>query len=203
MPTILLVNDDDLRRDALHQTVVRAGYEMGDAADGTAALQAYHRQRRDLVITDIVMPGKEGLVTIRGLRAHDVAVKIIAISGGGLGRADDYLNLAQKFGATRILTKPFSGAEIVALVAEVLARPVTWISDEDFAISIDPIVSSRLFVRVRLLTPSVVLIHSRGSDSLPVPVHSRIVQLSHHDAGAVAAACCAGRSPSRSRSARR
>ncbi|MBA2382026.1 MAG: response regulator [Chloroflexi bacterium] len=124
MPTILLVDDDDLLRNVLHQTLVRAGYDVEDAANGTVALQAYHRQRRDLVITDIVMPDKEGLDTIRALRAHDSDVKIIAISGGGIGRADDYLNVAQKLGATRILAKPFSGAEIVTLVAEVLAGPV-------------------------------------------------------------------------------
>lgn len=124
MPTILLVDDDDLLRDALHQTLVRAGYDVEDASDGAAALRAYRKRPRDVVITDIVMPGKEGLETIRALRAQDLDVKIIAISGGGVGRADDYLNVAQKLGATRILAKPFSGAEIVALVAAVLAGPV-------------------------------------------------------------------------------
>jgi DNA-binding response OmpR family regulator len=124
MPTILLVDDDDLLRDALHQTLVRAGYDVEDASDGAAALRAYRKRPRDVVITDIVMPGKEGLETIRALRAQDLDVRIIAISGGGVGRADDYLNVAQKLGATRILAKPFSGAEIVALVAEVLAGPV-------------------------------------------------------------------------------
>ncbi|MEO8257679.1 MAG: response regulator [Acidobacteriota bacterium] len=124
MPTILLVDDDDLLRDALHQTLVRAGYDVEDAANGTAALRAYRQRPRDVVITDIVMPDMEGLDMMRALRAQDLDVKIIVMSGGGIGRADDYLNLAQKLGATRVLKKPFSGAEIVALVAEVLAWPV-------------------------------------------------------------------------------
>ncbi|MEO8071490.1 MAG: response regulator [Acidobacteriota bacterium] len=123
--TILLVDDDALLRDVLHQTLVRAGYDVEDASDGAGALQAYRQRPRDLVITDLVMPGQEGLETIRALRALDANVRIIAMSGGGLGRADDYLNLARRLGATRVLTKPFSGAEIVALVAEVLAAPVS------------------------------------------------------------------------------
>ena len=124
MPTILVVDDDDLLRDFLHQTLVRAGYEVEDVADGTAALAAYRRRLHDLVITDIVMPDKEGLETITTLRRLNTDVRIIAISGGGVGRADDYLDVAKKLGAARVLAKPFSVNEIVTAVAEVLARPL-------------------------------------------------------------------------------
>jgi DNA-binding response OmpR family regulator len=123
VPHILLVDDDALLRDALHKTLVRAGHDVEDASDGEAALAAYRRRPHDLVITDIVMPNKEGLDTIRVLRQLDPGVKIIAMSGGGLGKADDYLALAQKLGAARVLAKPFTGADIVAAVAEVLAGP--------------------------------------------------------------------------------
>jgi DNA-binding response OmpR family regulator len=105
----------------LHKTLVRAGYDVEDASGGTAALHAYQRQRRDLVITDIIMANGEGIDTIRALRKLDAHVKIIAISGGGVGRSDDYLNLAAKFGAARVLAKPFSGPEVLAVVASVLA----------------------------------------------------------------------------------
>lgn len=81
MPTILLVDDDDLLRDSLHQTLVRAGYAVEDAANGTAALEAYRRRLHDLVITDIVMPDKEGLETITTLCHLNPDVRIIAISG--------------------------------------------------------------------------------------------------------------------------
>jgi DNA-binding response OmpR family regulator len=120
---ILIVDDDDLLRGALHKTLVRAGHDVEDASDGMAALQAFGRRRCDVVITDIVMPKTEGLDMIRALRRLDPEIKIIAISGGGLGKAGDYLEMAQKFGATRVLAKPFSGGEIVAAVAEVLALP--------------------------------------------------------------------------------
>lgn len=120
MLRILIVDDDDLLRNALHKTLVRAGYEVEDASNGTAALKAYQRQPHDLVITDIVMPDREGLDTIRALRERDADVKIIAMSGGGLGRAHDYLTLAHHFGATRIIAKPFSGSDVLAVVASVL-----------------------------------------------------------------------------------
>jgi DNA-binding response OmpR family regulator len=120
MPTILIVDDEALMRGALHKTLVRAGYEVEDASGGMAALHAYQRQPRDLVITDIVMANGEGLETIRALRKLDPHVKIIAISGGGAGKSNDYLDLAAKFGATRVLPKPFSGADILAVVAAVL-----------------------------------------------------------------------------------
>ena len=120
MPHILLVEDDALLRDALHKTLVRAGYDVEDVSGGTAALHAYQRQPRDLVITDIVMANGEGLDTIRALRKLDAHVKIIAISGGGAGKSDDYLDLAARFGAARVLAKPFSGPEILAVVAAVL-----------------------------------------------------------------------------------
>lgn len=121
MPNILIVDDDALVRDVLHRTLVRAGYEVEDASGGTAALHAYQRQPRDLVITDIVMANGEGLDAIRALRKLDPHVKIIAISGGGTGRSEDYLSMAAKFGAARVLAKPFSAAEVLAVVASVLA----------------------------------------------------------------------------------
>ena len=120
MPRILLIEDDEPLRDTLRKTFVRAGYEVDEAPNGKAAVQAYRRVRSDVVVTDIVMPEKEGLEVISELRRLAPGVKIIAISGGGAGRAGDYLELARRLGATHILAKPFSGDEILAVVAEVL-----------------------------------------------------------------------------------
>ena len=61
MPRILLVDDDELLRGALHQILVRAGYDVDDAANGNVAVREYRRQRSDVVIMDIVMPDEEGL----------------------------------------------------------------------------------------------------------------------------------------------
>ena len=74
----------------------------------------------DLVITDIVMPGKEGLEVLMALRKIHPPVKIIAISGGGRGDATDYLRMATKMGAARVLSKPFSNEALLAAIDAVL-----------------------------------------------------------------------------------
>ena len=125
VPRILLVDDDELLRGALHQILVRAGYDVDDASNGKIAVREYRRQRCDVVIMDIVMPEKEGLGTIRELRRVDPNVKIIAISGGGLGKAGDYLGIAQMLGATRTVAKPFLPETLLSMLAEVLADPNT------------------------------------------------------------------------------
>jgi DNA-binding response OmpR family regulator len=122
---ILLVDDDELLRGALHQILVRAGYDVDDASNGKVAVREYRRQPCDVVIMDIVMPDEEGLGTIRELRRLDPNVKIIAVSGGGLGKAGDYLGIAQMLGAMRTLAKPFSPEALLAMIAEVLADPDT------------------------------------------------------------------------------
>jgi DNA-binding response OmpR family regulator len=125
VPRILLVDDDELLREALHQILVRAGYDVDDASNGKVAVREYRRQPCDVVIMDIVMPDEEGLGTIRALRRLDPNVKIIAISGGGLGKAGDYLGIAQMLGAMRTVAKPFLPETLLATLAEVLADPNT------------------------------------------------------------------------------
>ena len=123
MATILLVEDDEGVRTLLHKALVAAGHEVEDAWNGDIALAAYRRQPRDLVITDLVMPEKDGLETIMALRRLDPAVKIIAMSGGGrtLGLGQLYLDTASTFGANRILAKPFTSTALLTTVSEVLA----------------------------------------------------------------------------------
>ena len=123
MATILLVDDDEAVRDILHKTLVNAGHEVEDAVNGDIAVAAYRRQPRDLVITDLVMPEKDGLEMIMELRKLNPAVRIIAMSGGGrtLGLGQLYLESARSFGAGRILAKPFTSSALLKAVAEVLA----------------------------------------------------------------------------------
>jgi CheY-like chemotaxis protein len=120
--TILLVDDDDGVREILHKALVAAGHEVEDAVNGALALASYRRQPRDLVITDLVMPEKDGLEMIMELRRLNPAVRIIAMSGGGrtLGLGTLYLESARSFGASRILAKPFTSAALLTAVSEVL-----------------------------------------------------------------------------------
>lgn len=122
MARILLVEDDDAVREILRKTLVAAGHEVEEAPNGVVALAAYRRRPSDLVITDLVMPEKDGLEAIMDLRRLDPAVRIIAMSGGGrtLGPGDFYLESARLFGAMRILSKPFTGSALLKAVSEVL-----------------------------------------------------------------------------------
>ena len=121
MATILLVDDNEQYRTMLHTVLSRAGYEVQEARDGKEACSVYGRRPTDLVITDLIMPEKEGLETIKELREKNPQVKIIAISGGGRANAEDYLRVAQGFGAQRILAKPFSHKELLEAVNQVLS----------------------------------------------------------------------------------
>jgi CheY-like chemotaxis protein len=120
---ILLVEDDEAVREILRKTLVSAGHEVEEAPNGAVAVAAYRRQASDVVITDLVMPEKDGLEAIMELRRLDPAVKIIAMSGGGrsLGPGQLYLESARLFGALRILAKPFTAKALLKAVSEVLA----------------------------------------------------------------------------------
>jgi CheY-like chemotaxis protein len=122
VPRILLVEDDEAVREILRKALVSAGYDVEEASDGAIALAAYYRQPPDLVITDLVMPEKDGLETIRELRRVNPAVKIIAMSGGGrtLGPGQLYLESARLFGALKILAKPFTSSALLKAVSELL-----------------------------------------------------------------------------------
>src|SRR5687768_15157073 len=119
---ILVIEDDFAVRELILQTLSRAGYEVIAAGDGVEGLNLFREKNPSLVITDIVMPQKEGLQTIIELRQEAPDVKVIAMSGGGRYCNADYLKLARKFGARRTVSKPFMRDEMLAVVREVLAE---------------------------------------------------------------------------------
>jgi CheY-like chemotaxis protein len=83
MLRILIIDDEDQFRSMLRRVLERASYEVVEAQDGNEGIQRCREAPMDLIITDILMPGKEGLETIMDLRREFSQVKIIAISGGG------------------------------------------------------------------------------------------------------------------------
>lgn len=121
---ILLAEDDDQIRQMLRVCLERAGYGVCEAADGDEARRALDLTPFDLVITDIVMPGKDGLETILFVRRHRPGTRIIAISGHDNPL---FLTNAAGLGATHVLAKPFTPSQLLDLVARVLASgsPVT------------------------------------------------------------------------------
>ncbi len=120
MKRILLVDDNEAFRKPLSEALELAGYKVQEARDGVVAMRLYAQELFDLVVTDLIMPGKEGLETIMEIRRLRPQQKIIAISGGGRMDPTDYLTMAKYLGAAETLTKPFGATEILEAVARVL-----------------------------------------------------------------------------------
>lgn len=121
MAKILVIEDDNSFRNVLVQMLSRAGYEVQQAGDGNQAVEVCSSFDPDLVLTDIIMPDKEGLETIQELLEMHPGLKIVAMSGGGKFGPDSYLPLAQKLGAKATLQKPFMREELINTIREVLA----------------------------------------------------------------------------------
>ena len=120
MSRILIIDDEDQSRNMLNQALTRAGYEVFAASDGSEGIELFRSVMADLIITDILMPGKEGLETIMELRRDFPDVKIIAMSGGGRTGNLNFLDIAERLGAQRTLQKPFHLEEVLQLVQDVL-----------------------------------------------------------------------------------
>jgi DNA-binding NtrC family response regulator len=120
MAKILIIEDDDSFRNVLVQMLSKAGFDVRQAGDGNQALEVCAQFEPDLVLTDIIMPDKEGLETIQELLHICPGLKIIAMSGGGKFGPDSYLPLAQKLGAKASLQKPFMREELINTINRVL-----------------------------------------------------------------------------------
>lgn len=104
----------------LRQMLEFEGYTVVDACDGSKAIELYRTIRPDLVITDLIMPDKEGIEMIVELRKNFPGLKVIAISGGGRTKPESYLNVASVLGAQRTFAKPFRRSEMLAAIKELL-----------------------------------------------------------------------------------
>jgi DNA-binding response OmpR family regulator len=120
---ILVIDDDAAIRSTIEAVLTGAGYDVTCAADGEEGVRLFRALRSALVITDVVMPIKEGIETILALRERQPQVRIIAMSGGGRfapggGRSvsTDLLGMARAFGADHLLLKPFDADQLIAVV---------------------------------------------------------------------------------------
>jgi len=120
MARIVLIEDDEDLRSVLAETIVRMGHEVFPEADGEAGLQRVRETIPNVVVTDIIMPTKEGVETIIELRRAFPNVAVIAMSGGGRATGEDYLTVARKFGARYTLAKPFTDQELKEALESVL-----------------------------------------------------------------------------------
>jgi DNA-binding response OmpR family regulator len=122
MPKILIIDDDRRVRDTIKLVMEAAGYTLAFASNGREGLARFAEFTPDLVITDILMPEKEGIATITELRKLSKTLPIIAISGGGRVGNMDFLKVAQNMGATKTLSKPFDPDELIDTVAALLPK---------------------------------------------------------------------------------
>jgi len=121
MKRILLIDDDDGMRSVLTRTLKRAGYEVIPSANGHDGLErATDGSQIDLVITDLIMPGVEGVEVILNLKQLHPELRVIAISGGGRNSPARYLDIASMVGADATLAKPFSNDELLGVVRSIL-----------------------------------------------------------------------------------
>ncbi len=117
---ILVIDDDVQFRTMIVEMLERKNYTVYAAGDGEEGLRIWEELEPDLVITDIIMPNREGIETIMELKRKNKNVKIIAISGGGRIDAKDNLHSAKLLGATITLTKPFESDVLIDSVQQLI-----------------------------------------------------------------------------------
>src|SRR5258708_20407452 len=120
MTKILVIDDDAIVRETIIQILEDRGYQVVSAEDGKRGLASFRGEKPDLVITDIIMPEKEGIQTITEIRRERPDAKVIAISGGGRIGNTDFLKIAQKLGASDAIAKPFDPDDFLNRVSPCL-----------------------------------------------------------------------------------
>ncbi len=118
--SILVIDDDAQLRGFLREVLDSAGYRVLEADNGNQGSQMYAEYRPDLVLTDIVMPEKEGMELIMELRQLNADLPIIAMSGGNAGFSGSYLTAAGKLGANATLAKPFTASHLLTAIEKLL-----------------------------------------------------------------------------------
>ncbi|MFI5916092.1 response regulator transcription factor [Dactylosporangium sp. NPDC051541] len=116
---VLVVDDDPTVSDVVRRYLERADFGVRLAGDGPMALEEYRRDRPDLVVLDLMLPGIDGLEVCRRLRTQDPSLPIIMLTA--LGEESDRV-LGLELGADDYITKPFSPRELVLRVQSVLRR---------------------------------------------------------------------------------
>ena len=120
--SILVVDDDALLRQLIRRTLEDASYSVVEADDGKTGGRAMALQHFDLVITDLLMPEKDGLELIEELRLKYPRVRIVATSGGGRVAREEYMRMAKGLGAHVLLPKPFNPVQLLTAVADAIVR---------------------------------------------------------------------------------
>lgn len=120
MARVLVIDDQEPIRRIVRRALEHDGHEVFDASDGEMGMQMLARHSADVVISDIFMPGQDGILTLRQIRKQYPAVQVIVISGGDSTGMLDLRRDAELLGAVKTLQKPFTAREIADVVKSVL-----------------------------------------------------------------------------------
>ena len=120
MAVILVIDDDPAMRRLMVRTLSAQQHRVIEAENGEDGLKLLNSEKPDLVITDILMPQKEGIETIREIQERTPGTKIIAVSGGGSSQKLMFLDIARAFGAEAVLAKPFRPNQLIEAVESAL-----------------------------------------------------------------------------------
>ncbi|HTK85746.1 MAG TPA: response regulator [Patescibacteria group bacterium] len=122
---ILLIEDDEVFHAVITAAVASQGHEITIVANGDEGMKVLGSEKFDLIITDILMPNKDGIEIIQEIRESDPNVRILAISSGGRVGFSSFLKLAEIMGANACLEKPFSADGLIEKIAEAMTKPAT------------------------------------------------------------------------------
>jgi DNA-binding response OmpR family regulator len=120
MARLLIIEDDEPLRAVLARALAQAGHVVLQAEEGREGCALLATCPCDLVITDLIMPGQEGIETIMQLRQRHPGLPVIAMSGGS-HYANSYLAIAAQLGVRSTLSKPFTTAELFRAIDTALA----------------------------------------------------------------------------------
>ncbi len=132
MGSILIIDDEEDIRDALQMILESVGHDVKVASNGNEAVELQRGEPADLIISDIIMPGKDGVNTIKEIRQEFPGIRIIAISGGGSVQPNEYvpeaitttayLAAAKEAGADMVFTKPFERNDLIQAVNDLFGK---------------------------------------------------------------------------------
>jgi DNA-binding NtrC family response regulator len=123
MAIILVIDDDEAVRDSVRIVLTRANHKVIVAENADAGVRCYPSVRPDVVITDLLMPAKDGIEAVREIRRIDPKARIVAMSGGSESTELRFRALVEEFGAIESLLKPFRVAQLLAVIERVLNTP--------------------------------------------------------------------------------
>lgn len=116
--SILIIDDNEQIRVFLRKVLEGAGYLVTEAPNGQEGLRQFRQTPTALVITDLLMPDKDGLEVTMALHRESPTVKIIVLTGGSGQR--DFLDAAKELGAHRTMKKPVTVSELLHAVEQEL-----------------------------------------------------------------------------------